>query len=202
MIVSSGAPVALPSPLVDAARAVLTGGTTQQPAVIAVDGPAGSGKTTVAGALGRELAVEHRAVPVIHMDDLYPGWDGLNDAVPRLLEWVLEPLWAGQRPRWRRYDWDAGSYAEWHEEPRAPAYVVEGVACGSLPSEPYLGLLVWVDASLDTRHRRGIDRDGETFRPHWERWAAQEDAHFAAHRTRERADLRLTTDNGEPRLAG
>lgn len=197
---SSDAPVSLPGPLVAATRAVVTGATTQQPAVIAVDGPAGSGKTVVADALARELAGENDAVPVIHMDDLFPGWDGLAEAVPRLLEWVLEPLLAGQRARWRRYDWDAGAYAEWHEEPRSSAYVVEGVACGSLPSVPYLALLVWVDASLATRYRRGIARDGEAFRRHWERWAAQEDVHFAADRTRERADLMLTTDDGEPRL--
>jgi hypothetical protein len=39
----------------------------------------------------------------------------------------------------------------------------------------------------------GIARDGEAYRPHWERWAAQERAHFAAEGTRERADLRLRT---------
>ena len=39
--------------------------------------------------------------------------------------------------------------------------------------------------------RRGIARDGEAFRPHWHRWAAQEDAHYAADNTAERADVRI-----------
>ena len=41
--------------------------------------------------------------------------------------------------------------------------------------------------------RRGIERDGEAFRPHWQRWARQEDALFAADRTRQRADLVVDT---------
>ena len=35
------------------------------------------------------------------------------------------------------------------------------------------------------------ERDGEAYRPHWERWASQEAAHFAADGTRNRADLRV-----------
>jgi hypothetical protein len=34
-------------------------------------------------------------------------------------------------------------------------------------------------------------RDGEAYRPHWERWAVQEAQHFAREGTRERADVRL-----------
>jgi hypothetical protein len=34
-----------------------------------------------------------------------------------------------------------------------------------------------------------MERDGATYAPHWARWAAQERAHFAADRTRERADV-------------
>jgi hypothetical protein len=41
------------------------------------------------------------------------------------------------------------------------------------------------------RFRRGIARDGETYRPHWERWAWQETAHFAAEATACRADVRV-----------
>jgi hypothetical protein len=36
-------------------------------------------------------------------------------------------------------------------------------------------------------------RDGATYRPNWERWAASERALFARDRTRERADLVVDT---------
>jgi hypothetical protein len=59
----------------------------------------------------------------------------------------------------------------------------------------HASLLVWVEAPQPERFRRGIARDGEAYRPHWERWAAQEDAHFAADHTRASAQLRV---NGAP----
>ncbi len=186
--------------LVAAVRAAAARGSLERPAVVAVDGPAGSGKTSLAAEIGDLLDTGAGSAPVIHMDDLFPGWDGLADAVPRLVEWVLEPLSTGRVARWQRYDWDAGAYAEWHDVPRSPVVVVEGVASGSGACAPHLALLVWVEASHDVRMARGLARDGQTFAPHWERWAAQEQAHFTAEATRERAHLRLTTDDGLPRL--
>jgi uridine kinase len=153
--------------------------------VLAVDGPSGSGKTTLAGHVSGALG----GAPVVHMDDLYPGWDGLDDAVPRLLEWLLEPLSRAEPARYRRYDWAAGAYAEWREVPPCGALVVEGVGSGALPCAPYLSVLVWVDAPRHVRFARGIERDGEAYLPYWQRWAAQEERHFALHGTRERADV-------------
>ena len=50
-------------------------------------------------------------------------------------------------------------------------------------------MLVWVEAPYDVRLRRGLERDGDAFAPHWEQWAADEAALFARERTRERADV-------------
>ena len=157
--------------------------------VVAIDGPSGSGKTTLAAALAARLD----DAQVVHMDDLYPGWDGLDDAVPRLVEWVLAPLSAGRPARYRRWDWPAGRYAEWHDVAAAPVVLVEGVGCGAAACSPHLSLLVWLDAALDLRRERGLARDGDAFAPHWQRWADAEAAHFAAQATRERAGVRVLT---------
>lgn len=161
--------------------------------VLAVDGRAGAGKTVLAGRLAALLPA-----PVLHMDDLYPGWDGLARAAPALVEQVLEPLSEGRPAAYRRWDWHRSAYAETLPVPAGPFLVVEGVACGSRAAARYLSLLVWVDAPAEARRRRAIERDGETFRPHWQRWAAQEDAWFARDRTRERADLVVDGDPGTP----
>jgi anthranilate synthase component 1/para-aminobenzoate synthetase len=50
-------------------------------------------------------------------------------------------------------------------------------------------VLVWLEAPSSVRKKRALDRDGETFAPHWDRWAAQEDAMLARERTPGRADL-------------
>lgn len=154
--------------------------------VAAIDGPAGAGKTTLADRLAAVIDA-----PVVHMDDLYPGWDGLAAGPGKLREWVLEPLAGGRPARYRRYDWEAGAYAEWVDVPAAGALIVEGCGSGARAAAPYLSLLVWIDAPYQIRRVRGIGRDGETFRPYWDRWAAQERELFAAERTAERADVRV-----------
>lgn len=159
--------------------------------LVCVDGPAGSGKTTLAAA----LAAAH-GWAVVHMDDLYAGWDGLPEVDRRTWTDLVEPLAQGRHGSYRRYDWHAGAYAETHRV--APldagtALVLEGVGAGSSPWADLISALVWLEADPDERMRRGIERDGAAFAPHWEAWARAEAAHFAAHRTRERADLVLHT---------
>lgn len=155
--------------------------------VVAVDGPAGSGKTTFAARLSAALDA-----PVVHLDDLTPGWTGLDRAAARLVEWILAPLAAGEPARYRRYDWDRGEYAEWHDVPDPPVLIIEGVASGSLAAAPYTSLLIWVEAPADVRMTRGVHRDGEAKRQHWEQWANEESRLFEAQRTRERADVRVS----------
>jgi hypothetical protein len=150
-----------------------------------VDGPAGSGKTTFATALAGRLGAQ-----VVHMDDLYEGWSGLDDAVlDRLHDWVLAPLLAGRAGRYRRYDWVASAFAEWHDVPVAGALVVEGVGAAARRVDPHATLRVWVEAPADLRLARGTARDGEELRHEWLRWMDREAAHFAADGTRARADL-------------
>jgi hypothetical protein len=170
--------------------------------VIAVDGLSGAGKTTLAAQLRAALG----DVPVVHLDDFYPGWDGLADVVPRLVEWVLQPLDDGRAVRYRRYDWEHAEYAEWVDVPLAATagatgvegqagstLIVEGVGAGALPCAPYLSLLVWLEAPTAVRFERAIARDGDSYRPHWHRWAEQENRYLTEHDPRGRADLRLET---------
>lgn len=156
--------------------------------VVAIDGPAGSGKTTLAKGV-----VDALRCPIVHMDHLYPGWDGLADGVPRLVEWVLGPLSRGEPARWRRFDWAADRYAEWHDVPEHRYLVVEGVGSSTGPAAAYLAVAVWVEAAYEERMRRGFERDGRVFEANWRRWADQEEALFAADGTRARADLVVDT---------
>ena len=77
--------------------------------LVALDGRSGSGKTWLAGQLAAPIGA-----PVIHLEDLYPGWDGLAGTAQVLSDWVTGPLGRGQQARWRRFDWAAMSCAEWH----------------------------------------------------------------------------------------
>jgi len=162
--------------------------------LICIDGPSGAGKTVLAARLAAALG----GPPVIRMDDLFAGWSGLAAAAPLLYEQVVAPLAAGRPARYRRYDWDRGEYAETRDLGRPPLLIVEGVSCGSRLTAAYTTLLIWVEAPRAERFRRGIARDGHTYLPHWERWAVQESAFFAADSTRERADVCVDGASGIP----
>jgi uridine kinase len=157
--------------------------------VVAVDGPSGSGKSTLGAALGTALGA-----PVVHMDDVYPGWDGLAEAVPLVTAQVLEPLATGAPAAYRRWDWVRHRWSSRHVVVApAPLLVLEGVGSSVRPAGDYASVRLWVEAERVVRFARGMQRDGETYRPHWERWARQEDALFAADGSRDRADVVLDT---------
>ena len=162
--------------------------------VVALDGPSGAGKTTLAR--GIELALEPAGpVAVVHMDHLYPGWDGLAQAAGLLTTQVLEPLARGDRAAYRLWSWVRDEWAGTREVPPCRFLVVEGCGSSVEPAGSYAAVSVFVDADLALRMRRGIERDGEAYRPQWQRWADQETALFSADATRERADLVLDTSS-------
>jgi hypothetical protein len=152
--------------------------------LVCVDGPAGSGKTTLAARVGEALDA-----PVLHLDDLYEGWSGLDGVFERLEAQVLTPLSEGRDARYQRYDWHEGRFADWVDLPVPSALVVEGCGSADTAVEGRTSLIVWVEAPEAARLERGLARDGEALRPQWLRWMALEAGHFARNRTRERADV-------------
>lgn len=151
--------------------------------LVCVDGPAGAGKTTLAAAVADTVGA-----PVVHLDDLYEGWGGLS-TIDRQLAGLLAPLAAGRPGRYRRYDWERAEYAELRTVAPVPLLLLEGVGAGSASVAELITTLVFVDAPHDLRMRRGLERDGNAFAPHWEAWAAAETQRFTTDRTRERADV-------------
>jgi hypothetical protein len=170
--------------------------------VLAIDGRSGSGKTTLAGAVADRLAERDRQVELVHLDELYPGWDGLQDAVPLLVTGVLQPLAEGRPAGFARWDWAAGRPGPWRPVPAAELVLLEGAGSGSGPCRPYLSLLVWLHAPTEVRYRRAIGRDGDLYAPHWDRWAAQEDLLFGREGTEQQADLVLDTSSPTDPLPG
>ncbi|WP_240641626.1 uridine kinase family protein [Nocardioides ferulae] len=152
--------------------------------LVCVDGPAGSGKTTLAAA----LASARPDATVLHMDDLYDGWSGLAAGIAQL-EGLLTEHAAGRPGQVRRYDWHAGRYAETVHLDPVRLLVVEGVGAGAVGHADLTGVLAWVVAPDDTRLQRGLERDGPAVESHWRRWLTTEARHFAEDRTAERADL-------------
>ena len=152
--------------------------------LVCIDGPAGSGKTTLAARLAVELDA-----PTVHLDDLYEGWSGLDSVWARLEAQVLGPLAAGLPARWQRYDWDLASFAEWHDLPVPSALVLEGSGSARRALGGRASLVVFVEAPWAIRLERGLARDGIELTDEWHRWQANESRHFIEEHTRARADV-------------
>jgi len=158
--------------------------------VIAIDGRSGAGKSSLAALLGDELGA-----PVVALEDLYGGWDGLERGIDLLVAKVLEPLRAGKAARVPRYDWVAREWGTpWVLEP-PEVLIVEGVGAGARRAAAYASVLIWIEEPAPVRKKRALDRDGATFIPYWDMWAAQEEAMLAREHTAERADLVITDVN-------
>lgn len=156
---------------------------------ILIDGRSGSGKTTLAARIVEEWPRAGERPQLVALDSLYPGWDGLAEGTRLAHEWLLVPHVARIEGRWRRFDWDVQAFAESHVVAPGLPLVIEGSGALTPAARPLVHVAVWVDAPEESRRRRALDRDGDAYAPHWDRWAAQEVAHIAAHDPRALADL-------------
>lgn len=179
----------LPPGVAASAEAVLDLTNGRQPTLgagrlVCVDGPAGSGKTTLAAAIAAGAAGSE----VVHIDDLLEGWRGLP-RVAEQLDDVLVPLSEGRAGSYRRYDWLAGAFAETIAVTPTPLLVIEGVGSGARSHSSWCTVLVWVEVDARLRLARGMARDGEAMRSQWEQWMLDEQRLFLDEETSRRADM-------------
>ncbi|MFD3820122.1 uridine kinase [Streptomyces rubiginosohelvolus] len=151
--------------------------------LVAVDGHAGSGKSTFAARLAAALG----GAPVLHLDDLATheelfGWTG------RLREQVLLPLSRGERARYAPYDWTERRFGPARALEPAPVVLVEGVGAGRREVRPWLAALCWMELDRETSWERGRRRDGAELTGFWDGWTLAEERHFAGDPSRPYAD--------------
>lgn len=133
--------------------------------VVTIDGYSGSGKSTLAAAIARLVSDWQ----VLHLDDWYPGWDGLAEGAD-IARRIAADLRAGRASSYEAWDWENGTTGATIRVPLAPT-IIEG--CGAIEAEA--DLAVWIaDPGEDERRHRAIARDGQTYAPHWQRWADQD----------------------------
>lgn len=156
--------------------------------VVLIDGRSGSGKTSLARMLVARWPL-HGRVQLVALDSLYPGWDGLADGVEAARELILRPHARGLIGVWERWDWDASTPAEAHAVDPSLPLIVEGSGLLTAATARLGDVRVWLESPLPSRMRRALERDGETYRPHWSRWAEQEERHLSRDEPMRRASL-------------
>ena len=145
-----------------------------------VDGRSGAGKSTLARDLVAAWPFDD-APDLLALDDVYPGWDGLAAGAAYVVARVLVPRAAGRGGSVQRWDWAADRYDETRELDAGRALVVEGSGALTPASAALSDVRVWLDAPAELRRERALARDGDSYRPHWDRWADQEDQHLRRH---------------------
>lgn len=151
--------------------------------LIAVDGHAGSGKTTFTGRLAAALGT----TPVLHLDDIATH-DELFEWTQRLVGQVIEPLGRGATASYAPYDWTSRRFGPPRILPAAPVVLVEGVGAGRRALRPFLARLLWMELADEEAWARGRSRDGAEQSEFWAEWVAAERRHFAADPSRPFAD--------------
>ncbi len=178
-------------------------------AVVAIDGPGASGKSTLADLVAARLG----AAAVVQVDDFYlpgavrdsrAGQVGALFDLPRLRAQVIDPAATGAALRYQRYDWDRDELASWIEVPAGLPVIVEGVYSLHAPFRPSYTSSVYCVAERSVRLRRGLERDGEEMRGMWEdEWMPAEDAYLIAEEPDAFATVVVdssTGQSGEPRF--
>jgi uridine kinase len=151
--------------------------------LIALDGPGGSGKTTLAAAVAGRLD----GAVVVHGDDFYrpmpvPDREQLDAEQgyhcyfdwQRLRDEVLTPLRAGRPARYRSFDWATGELGDSHEIGPGPTVIVEGVYAARPELAPYYDLTAFVDTPREICLRR-VRARGQDSAEWIARWRAAED---------------------------
>lgn len=159
--------------------------------IIAIDGAAGAGKTTLAGKL--QAAFSHLNVDVIHMDDLYDGWENaLTPNLSKILEiGIAKPVFEGKSYEYRKYDWLSGKYADLKRYPHPELLILEGVGSGQKAVRKYLDQLIWIDIDAEAGLNRVLRRDGDYIETHMRVWQMRESDHFKQENTRDCATIRV-----------
>lgn len=161
--------------------------------IVTIDGPAGSGKTTLAKEIALELAKSKVNVSVIHLDELYEGWDDAlgQKLYERIDAWILAPLRNGLGPRHLKYDWHVNKYTTWSELPVTPIVIIEGVGSGHTSLREQVSQAIWVEADDHILLDRVVERDGEVVRDEMLIWKARERAYFELHEVKNAAQIHL-----------
>jgi pantothenate kinase len=162
--------------------------------IILIDGRSNSGKSTLAAAVQNIIFKDGESAPrVVHMDDLYLGWNGLQACADYLQRFILKPLTDSFIAQWREFDWEnpgevgyEARNGEWREFSGGTPLIIEG--CGALnqQSAPLADIKVWLEVDQETRHQRWLEREGSA--EHWAEWAAQEEEFYAREKSTELAD--------------
>jgi uridine kinase len=163
------------------------------PQIILIDGPAGSGKTTLSLKLQRDFAAKSNC-QIIHLDDHYNGWDeALSSELTETLNLVVSNFLSGLPTEIKTFNWHKAKFegSKWIEP--GEVLIIEGVGAGQSSIRGRAASLYWVETDSENALSRVLNRDGQEYEERIRTWQIREAKHFEEERTREFADFIIST---------
>jgi len=161
-----------------------------QPIGLAIDGVTGSGKTTLASRLCGDL----KNCQVVHMDDLYEGWnDPLSQRLTaKVIRELLEPFNQQIPIRYQKFDWILNRFDKFEDLKTSNILILEGVGSGQREFRKYLSKTIWVEYDPSQGFDRVIARDGEGIRGEMVNFLLDQNKHFIAELTKNASDYTIS----------
>ncbi len=161
--------------------------------IIAIDGPAGAGKTTLATQLFQALSSRF-SVEVIHMDDLYNGWENaLGDQLTEELARIIGSV-RNQTPyKIPIFDWASNTFSTSRNFVAPQILILEGVGSARSHVREFAMTTIWIEVDRAIGIERVIARDGDAIETHMKQWLVDQEMYFTSDKTRESADFVLST---------
>ncbi len=161
--------------------------------LVAIDGRAGAGKTTLATKLAREWSNKN-SVAIIHMDDLYNGWDdALSESLTYSLQDIVRRHLSGELIEYKKYNWITQQFDEVEIIEPVDILILEGVGAGQKSVRDAGASLYWLDIEPDVGITRVLNRDGHHIADEMARWMVRQELHFLSDKTRENAEHILSS---------
>ena len=161
--------------------------------IIAIDGPAGAGKTTLARDIKLALAQRY-SITEIHMDDLYDGWDNaLTGQLTDVLTHLVDAHKKSKAISLSTYDWHKAEFSPVTEIEKSELLILEGVGSGQMAIRDSLAALIWIDIEDSEGLARVLERDGKDIESQMKKWLSTQEQHFRDEGTQNAADFVLTT---------
>ena len=156
--------------------------------LIAIDGRAGAGKTTLAARFFDELSVD-KTVEVIHMDDLYDGWENaLDEGLTKTLESIVNAHNNNVSIKIDIFNWELMSFDSKEEINPVDILILEGVGAGQKVVRDAGATLYWLDIDAEVGIQRVLNRDGNQIASQMKQWQISQEIHFIRDKTRENAE--------------
>ena len=161
--------------------------------LLAIDGPAGSGKTTLASKLEKEL-LPSTTVTVIHMDDLYNGWkDALSAELGVKLLDIVQAHLGGKGFYITKFNWATMEFGAPELVSASQVLILEGVGAAQKVVRDAGAKTYWIEAAPEIGLQRVLDRDGHHLREQMLTCQINQDAHFNLDETAKNCEIKLTS---------